>query len=79
MVFGDLLHAAALQFPHPEICAKYDVNPEEAVKSRRRILDMAAEENIPVAGVHIPKPGMGFVKKNADGGYDFTPINAAAK
>ena len=76
LILGDLLHAAALQFPHPEICAKYDVNSEEAVKARRRILDMAAEENIPVAGMHLPAPGMGFVKKNADGGYDFTPIEA---
>ena len=79
IILGDLLHAAALQFPHPEICAKYDMDPEEAVKSRRRILDMAAKHNIPVAGAHIPAPGMGFVKKNADGGYEFTPINAVAK
>ena len=74
MVIGDLLHAAALQFPHPEICAKYDVDPKEAVKARRRILDMAAEQNIPVGGIHIPKSGMGFVKKNADGGYEFLPL-----
>ena len=74
LVIGDLLHAAALQFPLPEICASFDMDKAEAVKSRRRILDMAADENIPVAGMHFPSPGIGFVKKNADG-YEFSPIN----
>ena len=74
MVVGDLLHAAALQFPVPEACARYDMDQAEAVQARRRILDKAAGENIPVAGIHFPNPGIGFVKKNANGGYDFTPI-----
>ena len=74
MVIGDLLHAAAMQFPMPEICARFDMDTAEAVKARRRILDKAVEENIPVAGMHIPSPGIGFVKKNSDGGYGFSPI-----
>ena len=73
MVVGDLLHAAALQFPLPEVCANFDMDKAEAVKSRRRILDMAADENIPIAGIHFPSPGIGFVKKNGEG-YEFTPI-----
>ena len=74
MVVGDLLHAAALQFPVPEACARYDMDQAEAVKARRRILDKAAEENIPIAGMHFPSSGIGFVKKNVNGGYDFTPV-----
>ena len=74
MIIGDLLHGAALQFPMPEVCTRYDMNQAEAVKSRRRILDMAVKENIPIGGVHFPSPGIGFVKKNAAGGYDFSPI-----
>ena len=74
MVIGDLLHAAAMQFPMPEVCARFDMDAAEAVKARRRILDKAVAENIPVAGMHIPSPGIGFVKKNADGGYRFLPI-----
>ena len=73
MVVGDLLHAAALQFPMPEVCASFDMDKTEAVKARRRILDLAAEENILIAGIHFPKPGIGYVKKNADG-YEFVPI-----
>ncbi len=73
MVIGDLLHAAAMQFPRPDVCARYDVDPAEAVKSRRRLLDMAAKENVPIAGMHIPNPGIGFVTKSADG-YDFSPL-----
>ena len=74
MVIGDLLHAAAMQFPMPEICARFDLDTAEAVKARRRILDKVAEENTSVAGMHIPNPGIGFVKKNDDGGYEFSQI-----
>jgi len=58
----------------PEVCASFDMDQVEAVKARRRILDLAAEENIPIAGMHFPNPGIGFVKKNASDGYDFSPI-----
>lgn len=73
LVIGDLLHAAALQFPAPQCNARYDVNPENAAESRRRLLDMAAEQNLPVAGMHLPKPSVGTVKKDGTG-YVWTPV-----
>lgn len=75
MIIGDLLHAAALQFPVPELCPKYDQDPEKAVASRKRILDQAAREQIPVAGMHLPAPGFGYVRINPEGGYVFQPGN----
>ncbi|MDR0826641.1 MAG: MBL fold metallo-hydrolase [Desulfovibrio sp.] len=73
LILGDLLHAAALQFPLPDECPSYDQDVAAAIKSRKRILDMAAEKDIEVAGMHIPFPGSGKVSKEGSG-YKFTPI-----
>jgi glyoxylase-like metal-dependent hydrolase (beta-lactamase superfamily II) len=70
LIIGDLLHAAALQFPVPEACASFDADKEKAVVSRKRILDFAAQEKIPVGGMHLPPPSIGTVKKE-DKGYAF--------
>jgi glyoxylase-like metal-dependent hydrolase (beta-lactamase superfamily II) len=70
LIIGDLLHAAALQFPAPEACASFDSDKGKAVASRKRILDFAAQENILVGGMHLPPPSIGTVKKE-DKGYSF--------
>lgn len=69
---GDILHAALLQFPQPDENASYDIDPKQAVASRRAVLNMAAEKNLPIAGAHIPFPGTGLVKKDGQG-FAFTP------
>ncbi len=66
LFWGDTVHAAALQFPHPEICASFDMDKEQATTSRRRLMRMAAEENIPVAGAHFPAPAVGRVERAGD-------------
>lgn len=73
LIVGDLVHAAALQFPLPDECASYDMDAPAAVKARKAVLAMAAEKNIPVAGMHIPYPGMGRVEAE-DKGFVFTPL-----
>ncbi len=72
LILGDLLHAASLQFPLPEECAIYDMNPENATRSRIKVLSLAAKENIPVAGMHLPFPGTGSVRA-AGKGFQFIP------
>ncbi len=75
---GDIVHAAALQFPEPEECATYDRDQVKAVESRREILTLAAEKNIVIAGAHIPFPGTGFVKADGKRGFTFTPVAAGS-
>jgi len=74
LILGDLLHAAALQFPFPEACARFDMDQPKAIAARKRILDFAAQEKIPVAGMHFPPPSVGIVKKNDQGGYSWESI-----
>lgn len=51
---GDILHAAELQFEHPTFCARYDMDPKEAVKSRLETLQMKGL----LFGAHFPFPGI---------------------
>jgi len=72
LVIADLLHVALVQFPHPEISATYDVDPAAAANIRRAVLTYAAENKIPIGGMHIVYPGIGTVEKDG-GGFKFLP------
>lgn len=54
LIGGDLVHGAALQLAHPEICAAYDMNPQSAIKQRRYYLDYARQNHLLLAGMHQP-------------------------
>lgn len=69
---GDILHSGTIQFPHPEINAKFDRDPAKAIESRRSILNRAADEGWRFAAAHLPFPGIGKIKKNADA-FQFEP------
>ncbi len=71
LIWGDLTHAMAIQMPVPTVALTYDVDPEAAVASRMQVLRHVSDKRIPVAGMHIPAPGMGSVSASPDGGYAF--------
>lgn len=56
LVVGDLMHGVALQLPHPEFCASYDMEPVQAVKTRQEVLDYARKNALTMAGMHFPAP-----------------------
>jgi len=59
-------------FANPEWHFSMDDDPQTASISRRRILSMAADTQIPVIGFHLPFPSLGFVDKY-NGGFKFQP------
>lgn len=61
LLWGDIVHLAAVQMAHPEATLVFDVEPLVARISRARVLDWAAAERITVAGAHLPFPGIGHV------------------
>ncbi len=61
MAFGDVVHLSAIQISHPDAALTYDLDKDLAVKSRKRILDMAASERLAIAGAHVNAPGFGHV------------------
>jgi glyoxylase-like metal-dependent hydrolase (beta-lactamase superfamily II) len=73
LFWGDLTHAMAIQMPVPQVAMTFDVDAKVAVETRLKALRYAAERKLPVAGAHIPIPGMGKLAAQGEG-YVFTPI-----
>ncbi len=61
--WGDIVHSAEVQFDHPEVTVRYDVNPTEAIEARVREFEFSADRGILVASDHISFPGLGHVRK----------------
>lgn len=70
MVDAAIHYLTAVQ--HPEWHFGFDAEPDVAVESRRMILGMAADEQIPVIGYHFPFPGRGVIDRDGDG-FRFIP------
>ena len=58
LIWGDIVHAPALQFAQPQIGVIFDTDPEMASSTRARMLDMVASEKLLVAGMHLEFPGI---------------------
>lgn len=56
-IAGDLIHGATLQILHPEFCASYDQQAEQAVSTRRYYLEYVRRNHLIMAGMHLPAPG----------------------
>ena len=72
LCIGDLLHSAALQFARPDINARYDMVPDLAKYARLEILGKAAGDNLPIAGMHLPFPGVGRVAFDGPRSFIYT-------
>jgi glyoxylase-like metal-dependent hydrolase (beta-lactamase superfamily II) len=72
LLWGDTVHAAEAQFADPSITIDYDVDPEQAIASRRHALEVAAQEGYLVGGAHLSFPGLGHVRIER-GKYAWSP------
>jgi glyoxylase-like metal-dependent hydrolase (beta-lactamase superfamily II) len=57
----------------PDWYAAVDLDPRQALASRRRIMDMAAAENALVYASHFPAPGLGHVAQKGEA-WEWQPI-----
>jgi glyoxylase-like metal-dependent hydrolase (beta-lactamase superfamily II) len=58
LIWGDIIHWPAVQFARPDAAMTYDVDPGQAIATRKQILQEAAAKNLLVAGMHLPFPGL---------------------
>jgi glyoxylase-like metal-dependent hydrolase (beta-lactamase superfamily II) len=72
LLWGDVVHAAEVQFKDPMITIEYDVNPEQAAASRQRVLKEAGQQGYLVGGAHLSFPGIGHVRAE-QGTYAWVP------
>jgi glyoxylase-like metal-dependent hydrolase (beta-lactamase superfamily II) len=72
LIWGDLVHLAAIQIARPDTGLIYDVDPQAACATRRRMFDRVAADKLMVGGAHLDFPGFGtIVRKGA--GFAFEP------
>jgi glyoxylase-like metal-dependent hydrolase (beta-lactamase superfamily II) len=65
-----------LHLEHPDWTPIYDILPEEAAVSKRRIFDLAAGQKVLVMGHHFPPfPSLGYIVKQGNG-WHWQPIEA---
>ncbi len=73
LVLGDVVHNHAVQFARPDVAIEFDTDKKQAAAARKRVFAQAAREKLMVAGMHLPFPGVGHVRKEAKGGYAWVP------
>jgi len=77
LAWGDTLHMAPVQFPHPEIGIAFDVDPQQATEQRLKLLDaLADDKSVIIAGAHIGFPSLGRLRRQ-DNGYVWVPVRYA--
>ncbi len=72
IALGDSITNAYMDLAHPDWVIRRDMDPDTTVKTRRRLLDMAAAGRIAVLGYHFAFPGVGHVMRD-NGNYRFIP------
>ncbi|NMC30944.1 MAG: MBL fold metallo-hydrolase [Veillonellaceae bacterium] len=78
VLWGDIVHVAAVQFVDPAVTIAYDTDETAAADARWRILAAAAKNKWWVGGAHLAFPGIGRVHDGEDGGYVFVPLELPA-
>ena len=66
VVWGDICHAPEVQCRRPDVTMVFDVSPGDAIESRRAILARAVDEDLLIAGMHMPFPGFTRIARSAD-------------
>ena len=76
MLWGDLMHVAAVQFADPDVTIKFDTEKKSAARERIKAYAEAAKSGYLVGASHLAFPGLGHVSKVAGGkGYTWVPLN----
>ncbi|WP_395833052.1 MBL fold metallo-hydrolase [Archangium violaceum] len=74
VLWGDVMHVAAVQFPEPSVTIQYDVDSKAAAAQRAKAYADAAKQGYWVGVAHVSFPGLGHVRANGKG-YTWVPAN----
>ncbi|WP_261403919.1 MBL fold metallo-hydrolase [Chenggangzhangella methanolivorans] len=73
LVWSDVTNHPALFVRNPGWHAIFDMDPEMAEETRRRMLDMAATDKLLVSGYHFPFPAVGHIAQRSVREFAFVP------
>lgn len=66
LIIGDAVISENLQFANPGISYALDGDAEQAIKTRRELLQACAQDSTTIAATHFAFPGIGKVSKDGD-------------
>ena len=70
---ADLTNVPQLFARNPDWAVVFDMDPEAARATRRKMFEMIANDRVMAGGFHFPFPAFGRVEKLGNG-YDFKPV-----
>jgi len=76
VLWGDLMHVAAVQFPEPAVTITFDSDSNAAMAQRQKTFAEVAKDGSLVGGAHIAFPGLGHLRREGNG-YAWVPVNYA--
>jgi glyoxylase-like metal-dependent hydrolase (beta-lactamase superfamily II) len=65
LLTGEIAHTF-VQFKHPEWALSFDTDPTAGSATRKRVMDMAAADNLTVIVYHLAFPGIGHIARDGD-------------
>ena len=74
VLWGDLMHAAAVQFDKPGVTIAFDSDHKAAASERAKAYADAAKHGYLVGATHISFPGLGRLRASGKG-YLWVPVN----
>jgi len=74
LVWGDVVHAHAVQFAEPAVAFAFDTDAHQAIATRLKLMQSLATTSSLVAGAHLPFPGIGHIRKEEKGSFQWIPI-----
>ncbi|HSV45240.1 MAG TPA: MBL fold metallo-hydrolase [Ramlibacter sp.] len=76
VLWGDLMHVAAVQFENPAVTIQFDTDSKKAAVQRKAAFAEAAKNGYLVGASHISFPGLGHLRSATGGkGYTWVPLN----
>jgi glyoxylase-like metal-dependent hydrolase (beta-lactamase superfamily II) len=74
LVWGDLIHVAAVQFPDPRVTITFDSDQDAARLQRQKEFADVASGRSWIAAAHLSFPALGHIRRDGHG-YVYAPIN----
>ncbi|MEY8879577.1 MAG: MBL fold metallo-hydrolase [Leptothrix sp. (in: b-proteobacteria)] len=75
VLWGDVMHAAAVQFAAPAVTIAFDADSKNAYEQRAKAYADAADKGYLIGATHLPFPGIGRLRAAEGGAYVFVPAN----
>jgi glyoxylase-like metal-dependent hydrolase (beta-lactamase superfamily II) len=77
VLWGDLMHVAAVQFETPSATMAFDSDSKAAAAQRKKAYAEAAKQGYYIGAAHLSFPGIGRLRAQGTG-YVFMPVNYSA-